>query len=65
MSYFRPEKMLFKDLNRVLQRLLVDFDAQEKEFLNHVEDLNMYDMVLRKAQIKVYPIMNEQSFDMN
>lgn len=45
--------MTFKDLNQTLLRMVVDFESQERDFLNQIDDLNAYDAVLRKAQDKV------------
>ena len=45
--------MTFKDLEHVLKGLRMDFENQEKQFLDEVDDLNTYDNVLRKAQDKV------------
>jgi hypothetical protein len=53
MTQATPAKMSYKDLNQALDRLLVDFAAQERQFLDQVDDLNYYDQVLRKAQDKV------------
>ena len=46
--------MTFKDLNQTLLRMVVDFESQERDFLNQIDDLNAYDAVLRKAQDKVW-----------
>lgn len=45
--------MSYKDLNKVLERLILDFEAQEKQFLNEVDALNACDNVLRKALNKI------------
>lgn len=48
----------YKDLEVSLKRLIIDFQEQEKRFLNEVDDLNAYDNVLHQAQDKVNNLQN-------
>uniref|UniRef100_A0A1I8B7I1 Dynein light chain n=1 Tax=Meloidogyne hapla TaxID=6305 RepID=A0A1I8B7I1_MELHA len=36
----------------------MDFEQQEKQFLDEVDDMNTFDVVLRKAQEKGFVILN-------
>lgn len=47
------KKMTFKEMELMLARLRMDFEQQEKQFLDEVDDLNAFDVVLRRAQDKV------------
>uniref|UniRef100_A0A183BYX4 RRM domain-containing protein n=1 Tax=Globodera pallida TaxID=36090 RepID=A0A183BYX4_GLOPA len=49
-----PPKMNFKDLQQTLLKLRVDFEQQEKYFMDELDDLNAFDIVLRRAQDKVF-----------
>ncbi|KAI1701680.1 nuclear pore glycoprotein p62 [Ditylenchus destructor] len=49
----KENQITFKDLEHVLKGLRMDFESQEKQFLDEVDDLNAYDNVLRKAQDKI------------
>jgi hypothetical protein len=51
--------MSFKDLERLLLRMVVDFEGQEREFLAEIEDLNAYDAVLRGAQQKAGDLLKK------
>uniref|UniRef100_A0A915D2P0 Nucleoporin NSP1-like C-terminal domain-containing protein n=1 Tax=Ditylenchus dipsaci TaxID=166011 RepID=A0A915D2P0_9BILA len=46
-------KMSYKDLEQTLKVLRMDFENQEKQFLDEVDDLNTYDNILRRAQDKI------------
>lgn len=48
----------YKDLEVSLKRLIIDFQEQEKRFLDEVDDLNTYDNVLHQAQDKVNNLKN-------
>ncbi|KAF7635954.1 Nsp1_C domain-containing protein [Meloidogyne graminicola] len=37
----------------------IDFEEQEKQFLDEVDDLNAFDIILRKAQEKLSKIRND------
>lgn len=45
--------MTYKDLEDSLNKLILDFTSQEKQFLDEVLELNAYDTVLRQNQQKV------------
>lgn len=45
--------MSYKDLNQALTQLILDFETQERHFLNEVDALNVYDISIRKALDKV------------
>jgi len=49
-----PKVPNFRDLSTTLLRMRMDFEQQEKQFLDEVDDLNTFDVVLRKAQDKVF-----------
>jgi len=49
----QPKVPNFRDLSTTLLRMRMDFEQQEKQFLDEVDDLNTFDVVLRKAQDKV------------
>jgi hypothetical protein len=43
----------FRDFSTTLLRMRMDFEQQENQFLDEVDDLNAFDVILRKAQEKV------------
>ncbi|KAL3076306.1 hypothetical protein niasHS_013577 [Heterodera schachtii] len=49
-------RMNFKDLQQTLLKLRVDFERQEKYFMGELDDLNAFDIVLRRAQDKVFSL---------
>ena len=53
----QPKVPNFRDLSTTLLRMRMDFEQQEKQFLDEVDDLNTFDVVLRKAQDKVVRII--------
>jgi hypothetical protein len=47
------KKMTFNDLEKTLMKIRIDFEQQEKQFLDEVDDLNTFDVLLRRSQDKV------------
>jgi hypothetical protein len=41
-------------MEQTLTKLRIDFEQQEKQFLDEVDDINAFDIVLRQAQEKVF-----------
>ncbi|KAH7660531.1 Nsp1-like C-terminal region family protein, partial [Aphelenchoides avenae] len=48
--------MTFKDLEVALNRLVMDFEVQEKQFLDEVVELNARDLVVRDNQNKIFAL---------
>nr|CAD2162673.1 unnamed protein product [Meloidogyne enterolobii] len=54
-----PKVPNFRDLSTTLLRMRMDFEQQEKQFLDEVDDLNTFDVVLRKAQDKLIDVKKD------
>lgn len=57
--------MSYKDLNQALTRLILDFESQERHFLNEVDALNAYDISIRKSLDKVLYFLQFYIFILN
>ncbi|CAK5088862.1 unnamed protein product [Meloidogyne enterolobii] len=55
----QPKVPNFRDLSTTLLRMRMDFEQQEKQFLDEVDDLNTFDVVLRKAQDKLIDVKKD------
>uniref|UniRef100_A0A0N4ZGD1 Nsp1_C domain-containing protein n=1 Tax=Parastrongyloides trichosuri TaxID=131310 RepID=A0A0N4ZGD1_PARTI len=51
--------MIYKKFEQHLDRLTIDFMAQEKAFLNNALELNAYDTVLKQNQNNIINVSNE------